>query len=56
MFGFFKKDPLKKLEKAYRQKLKEARDIQRTGDLKKYAILCEEAEQIAEKMDALRKG
>ena len=55
MFGFFKKDPIKKLEKAYRRKLEEARDIQRSGDVKKAALVYDEAEKIADKMEALRK-
>ena len=55
MFGFFKKDPLKKMEKEYRQKLEKARDIQRSGDVKKAALMYDEAEKIADQMDIIRK-
>ena len=37
MFNFFKQDPLKKLDKQYRQLLEEARDLQRKGDINGYA-------------------
>ena len=56
MFGLFKKDPAAKLRKAYHKKLEEARDIQRSGDLKHYARLMEEAEQMAKELDALKEG
>lgn len=55
MFGLFKKDPAAKLRKAYHKKLEEARDIQRSGDLKHYARLMEEAEQMAKELDELKK-
>ena len=42
MFGIFKKDPNKRLEKEIAAKLAKARDVQRSGDLKAYARLMEE--------------
>ena len=54
MFGLFKKDPTKKLEKEYERLMEKARDIQRSGDLKAYAKLIEESETILSKIDALR--
>lgn len=54
MFGLFKSDPIKKLEKQYRAKLQEARDIQRNGDVLKAGQLTEEAEAIAQKIEELR--
>ncbi len=56
MFGFFKKDPAKKLEKEYRRLLEEARDIQRSGDVKSAALKYDEAEKLADKLEAMRKG
>ena len=55
MFGLFKKDPVAKLRKAYHKKLEEARDIQRSGDLKHYARLMEEAEQMANEIETMSK-
>lgn len=54
MFGLFKKDPIKKLEKEYEAILVKARDTQRAGDIKGYAKLMEESEEILKKIDALR--
>ncbi len=54
MFSFFKKDPIKKLNKQYAKMILEARDIQRTGDLKLYAKKIAEAEEIAEKISQLK--
>jgi len=46
MFGLFKKDPTKKLEKEYKALLEKGRDIQRSGDLRHYAQIMEESEEI----------
>ena len=54
MFNFFKKDPVKKLEREYEQLMEKARDIQRSGDLKAYARIIEESEQILARIDELR--
>jgi len=54
MFGLFKKDPVKKLEKEYAQLMEKAVAIQRSGDLKHYARLIEEAEEIQNKISALK--
>ncbi|MGK0364697.1 MAG: hypothetical protein ACI85O_001755 [Saprospiraceae bacterium] len=43
MFGLFKKDPAKKLEKKHTQLLEEAMQLQRKGDIKGYAKKMEEA-------------
>jgi hypothetical protein len=53
MFGFFKKDPVKQLQRQYEKLLEEARDIQRSGDLRAYARKIEEAEAVAKKIEAL---
>lgn len=54
MFSFFKKDPVKKLNKKYLELMKEARDIQRSGDLKLYAKKIEAAELVAQKLEQLK--
>ncbi len=54
MFGFFKKDPAAKLEKEYNALMEKARDVQRSGDLKAYAKMIAESEELWEKVEALR--
>ena len=54
MFGIFKKDPAKKLKKEYEALLEKARDIQRSGDLKHYARILEESEEVWKKIEAIR--
>ncbi len=54
MFGLFKKDPIKKMEKRYYAMLEEARDVQRSGDIKGYARLMGEAEELAKQIEALK--
>lgn len=54
MFSFFKKDPIKKLNKLYFQKLEKAMLAQRNGDIKSYATITSEAEDIKAKIDALK--
>jgi hypothetical protein len=56
MFSFFKKDPLKELNKQYLQKLEEAMHAQRNGDIRSYSMLTSEAEDILKKMEALGKA
>ena len=53
MFGLFKKDPVKKLEKQYSQLMEEAMHIQRSGDLKAYAAKIVEAEELAKQIEQL---
>lgn len=55
MFSLFKKDPVKQLSKQYEKMMLEARDIQRTGDLKLYAKKIEAAEKVALQIEALKK-
>jgi hypothetical protein len=56
MFGLFRKDPLKKLEKEYSALLEEAMARQRSGDIKGYAAKSAEAEAVMDKIVALRDG
>ena len=54
MFGLFGNSEEKKLEKQYRKLLEEARDIQRKGDMKAFALKTAEAEEVGRKLEALR--
>ena len=54
MFGLFKKDPVKKLEKQYYAMLEKARDIQRSGDIKAYALIMAESEELWKQIEALK--
>ncbi len=54
MFGLFKKDPVKKLEKEYQQLMEEAMHVQRSGDLKAYARKIEESEKILAQLQELK--
>lgn len=54
MFGLFKKDPVKKLEKKYLKLMEEAMAIQRGGDIKAYAQKAAEAEEVAKEIEALK--
>ena len=51
-----KSNPTKKLEKAYHKKLVEARDMQRSGDVKQAALLYEAAEKLADELEILQKS
>jgi hypothetical protein len=53
MLGLFKSDPSKKLRKQYERLLEEARDLQRSGDLRAYSKKLVEAEEIARQLEAL---
>ena len=46
MFSIFKKDPIKKLDKQYENKLELAMNFQRNGDMKSYAKCTAEAEKL----------
>ncbi|EAT12649.1 Lacal_2735 family protein [Bermanella marisrubri] len=50
MFGFLKKDPIKKLEKEYEMTLAKAMQYQRNGDIKTYSALSEKAQGIYEEI------
>lgn len=53
MFSIFKKDPIKKLNKAYEAKLEKAMLAQRNGDIKGYAMITAETEKIAAEIQQL---
>ncbi len=54
MFGLFKKDPVKKLEKEYLKLMEEAMRIQRSGDIVAYSAKVAEAEAIQEQIEKLQ--
>lgn len=54
MFGLFKKDPTRKLQKEYEAMLERARDVQRSGDLRAYAQIMEESEKLWSRIEAER--
>ena len=44
MLSFFKRNPTKKLRKAYMAKLEQAMQAQRSGDIKSYSLITSEAD------------
>lgn len=54
MFNWLKSNPIEKLDKQYKAKLKEAMETQRQGNIRRYAELTQEAEAIRESMEALK--
>ncbi|NVK24954.1 MAG: Lacal_2735 family protein [Gammaproteobacteria bacterium] len=50
MFGIFKVNPVKKLEKQHALKLEQAMHAQRNGDIRLYSQLTAEAEDIYSKI------
>ncbi|MDL5049386.1 DUF6435 family protein [Oscillatoria amoena NRMC-F 0135] len=55
MLGFLKPDPIKKLENQRKKLLKEAMQIQRSGDLKRYAVTMVAIDKLEKEIEALRK-
>lgn len=55
MFGLFKKDPVKKLEEKHKALLEKAMQVQRSGDLRAYAVLVQEAEALEMKILELKR-
>ncbi|TIH09773.1 DUF6435 family protein [Pseudomonas leptonychotis] len=55
MFGLFKNDPAKKLRKQYSAKLEEAMQAQRSGDIRSYATLSEEAQALWVQLEPLER-
>ena len=56
MFSFFKSDPVKKLQKAHAQKLEQAMHAQRNGDMRSYAEITNEADQLWKQIQSLQKN
>ena len=54
MFNFFKRDPLKKLREQYDAKAEQAMLAQRKGDMRLFADLTAEAEEMWEQYQKLQ--
>jgi hypothetical protein len=54
MFGLFKKDPVKALEKKHAQLMEKAMHVQRSGDLKAYAAIIDEAKMVEDEIIELK--
>ncbi len=54
MFNLFKKSPVQKLEKEYNKLLEQARDAQRSGDIKLYAELSAQAEDVWKRIESVK--
>ena len=54
MFGLFKKDPVKELQKEYESLLQKGMALQRGGDIKGYAKITAEAEEVLKKIQELK--
>jgi hypothetical protein len=54
MFSLLKKDPIKELQKTINRKLAQARDVQRSGDIKAYALLMGEIDELQKKLESIR--
>jgi len=50
MIKLFKKDPSKKIKKAYEAKLSEAMHAQRNGDIRGYSSLSKEADELYQQL------
>jgi len=53
MFGLFKKDKKKKLEKAYADLLTKATNAQRNGDMALFAKLSSDADKVLKEIDSI---
>ena len=56
MFSLFKRNPVKKLNKLYLIKLEQAMHAQRNGDIRSYAMITADAEEIKDKITALEQA
>jgi len=53
MFSIFKKDPIKNLENKRKRLLEEAMHVQRSGNLKLYAVKIEAIDVLEKEIEAL---
>ena len=56
MFSFLKKDPIKSLEEKRKKLLEEAMHIQRSGNLKLYAVKMEAIDKLEKELENLQSG
>ena len=52
----FRRDPVKKLQKSYQQKMEAAMQAMRNGDVRQNALLVAQAEKIRQEIDQLRQA
>jgi len=55
VFSFLKKDPIQALENKRKKLLEEAMHVQRSGDLKLYAVKMEAIDKLEKEIEDLRK-
>lgn len=53
MFNFLKKDPISELTNKHKKLLEEAMHVQRSGDLKLYAVKMAAIDKLEKELDAL---
>ena len=53
MFGWFKKDPVAKLQKEIAKKYEQSVQLQRNGDLEAYGRIMKEIEDLEKQLEAL---
>lgn len=53
MFGLFKKDPIKELNKQYTDLLEKAQSAQRNGDIELYSRLSAESADVLKQIESL---
>ena len=53
MFNLFRKDPLQGLHKEYARCLEQARDLQQKGDIKGFAEMTAQAEELLKQIDEI---
>ncbi|GAB55420.1 hypothetical protein GPUN_1296 [Glaciecola punicea ACAM 611] len=56
MFGLFKSDPTKKLQRQHDQLLQKGVDAQRKGDMRLYAQITSQAEELSKQIDTIKKA
>ena len=56
MFGIFKKDPSKKIEKEIKNKYKQSVHFQRNGKLKEYGQVMKEIEELEDELIRLKEN
>ena len=56
MFNFLKKDPTSKLQKKYNALLEKAMNAQRSGDIKLYARLTAESEEVWKEIEKIKEA
>ncbi len=54
MFGLFKSNPEKQLQREYGRLLERGMQFQRKGDIKSYSMITAEAEEVRQQLEKLR--